>query len=337
MFMNEEELIVEAFTKLQLHTGFRWEWKNTGQEVDGTVDLYIHGGREHFTIEVKKELRDYQLAKLKELNEMYKPFMVVADRIFPTLKEKLRENQINYLDTAGNVYIKTGANIIWLDGLKQNQPNRLVTNRAFTKTGLKTVFYLLLHKDAINMPQRMLANATGVALGNIKNVLDGLEDAGFVLKINTKKLQLQNKKVLLDRWIAGYGETLKPALHLGNFRLPPNHAFQTLTNFPIVPGKTVWGGEPAADLLTNYLKPQVLTIYTTAKKNQLMLEWKLLPAADGNIRLYEKFWKDEQFDQHPYAPELLVYADLLLTGDPRCLETAEMIYDKHLKYEFGEY
>ncbi|RZM24281.1 MAG: hypothetical protein EOO88_23360 [Pedobacter sp.] len=68
-----------------------------------------------------------------------------------------------------------------------------------------------------------------------------------------------------------------------------------------------------------------------------MLEWKLLPTADGNIRLYEKFWKDEQFDSHPYAPELLVYADLLLTLDPRCLETAEMIYDKHLKYEFGEY
>jgi hypothetical protein len=124
---------------------------------------------------------------------------------------------------------------------------------------------------------------------------------------------------------------------LGNFRLPPNQAFQALTNFPIVPGKTVWGGEPAADLLTHYLKPQVLTVYTTAKKNQLMLEWKLLPTADGNIRLYEKFWKDEQFDRHPYAPELLVYADLLLTGDPRCLETAEMIYDKHLKYEFGEY
>jgi hypothetical protein len=29
-----------------------------------------------------------------------------------------------------------------------------------------------------------------------------------------------------------------------------------------------------------------------------------------------------------------VYADLLLTNDPRCLETAGMIYDKYLKNEF---
>jgi len=335
--MNEEELIVEAFTQLETRTGFRWDWQPIGHELDGMVDLYINNGKEHFIIEVKNELRDYQLAKLRELNEIYKPFMVVADRIFPTLKEKLREQHINYLDAAGNVYINTGTNTIWLDGFKHNEPEKPVTNRAFTKTGLKTVFYLMLHKEAINMPQRILAAATGVALGNIKNVIVGLEDAGFILKINAKKLQLQNKKALLDRWIAGYGETLKPALHMGNFRLPPNHPFRELHNYPIQPGKTIWGGEPAAELITNYLKPQLLTIYTTEKRNTIMLTWKLLPAPEGTIRLYEKFWKDDQLDEHPYAPELLVYADLLLTGDPRCIETAGMIYDKYLKDEFEQY
>jgi len=212
-----------------------------------------------------------------------------------------------------------------------------VTNRAFTKTGLKMVFFLMLHEDAINMPQRLLAHATGVALGNIKNVITGLEEAGYVLQTGKKRQVLQNKRALLDRWIAGYGETLKPSLHIGNYKLMPGHPLQELRNDIIKPGKTVWGGEPAGEWLTDYLRPKILTIYTLEKRNQAMVKWKLVPAEKGEIRLYEKFWNDWPTEGKQYAPELLVYADLILTGDPRCIETAEMIYKKHLKDEFGEY
>ncbi|MBC3833208.1 hypothetical protein H8K33_16990 [Undibacterium amnicola] len=30
------------------------------------------------------------------------------------------------------------------------------------------------------------------------------------------------------------------------------------------------------------------------------------------------------------VPPLLVYADLMATGDARCIETAKMIYDEHV-------
>lgn len=124
---------------------------------------------------------------------------------------------------------------------------------------------------------------------------------------------------------------------MGNFKLSAGHPFQDLDNNLIEPGRTVWGGEPAGELLTDYLNPEVFTIYTVEKKNKAMVKWKLIPAPEGAIRIYDKFWQDEFADVHPYAPELLVYADLLLTGDPRCIETARMIYDKYLKDEFGEY
>lgn len=335
--MNNEEQILGVLTKLEENAGIRWNFEHSDSDVDGTIDLYINNYKEHFTIEFKKELRDYQLPKLVDLNQTHGRLMVIAERIFPTLKEKLRKEKINYLDIAGNVYIRTDHSTIWLDGFKHEDIKKPVTNRAFTKTGLKMVFYLMLHKDSINMPQRMLANATGVALGNIKNVIVGLKEAGYVLKIGPKRLRLQNKKALLDRWIAGYGETLKPSLHIGNFKLQKGHPFQELNNELIAPGKTVWGGEPAGEWLTDYLKPKILTIYTVEKRNQAMVKWKLMPAPEGDLRVYDKFWKDEINDAHPYAPELLVYADLLLTGDPRCIETARIIYEKHLKDEFGEF
>lgn len=206
----------------------------------------------------------------------------------------MRERNIAYLDTAGNIFLAMDEIYLWIDGRTvpaETKPP--VTNRAFTKTGLKVVFHILLHKDAINQPYREIAAATGVALGNINNLLEGLRDAGFILKMDKRKMTLINKKELLARWIAGYQETLKPALHTGDFFLKPHEQPDNWKKHPIDVPDTVWGGEPAAEALTKYLKPARLTIYTTQPKNTLASHLKLIPGK-GPVAMYQKFWKDEE-------------------------------------------
>ncbi|GAC1483769.1 MAG: hypothetical protein NVS1B13_08380 [Flavisolibacter sp.] len=329
---NENQIVQTALDRLYQHTALEGRWKPRMDEIDGELDLYTRGGDLHFFVEVKKELRQYQLPAIFETAETHQPFMVVAEKIFPTLKEKLREKGIGYLDAAGNIYVNTGYQIVWLEGQKAVEFKETITNRAFTKTGLRTVFYLLLKKDAINLPYRMLAEITGVALGNIKNVLEGLKDAGFILRINDKTLKIQNKRQLLERWIAGYGETLKPALHTGTYKFWDNNKLLGWQTLPIDFKEALWGGEPAAELLTNYLVPTRLTVYTNWK-NQMIPKWTLIPHEKGNVHFYKKFWNDELVDKEKTVPPLLVYADLILTGDPRCKETAIMIYDKYLRDE----
>ena len=56
--------------------------------------------------------------------------------------------------------------MIWLDGQKNTEPEKPVTNRAFTKTGLRTVFYLLMNEQGIRIPYRTIAKQTGVAKVN---------------------------------------------------------------------------------------------------------------------------------------------------------------------------
>ena len=333
--MNEAELIYRALDRLEVQTGMQGKWKPGHQDIDGELDLYFTGNSLHTFVEIKKELRQYQLPQILEMAARYQPFMVVADRIFPTLKEALREHKIGYLDTAGNIFFRTNNNYIWIDGNKLQEEEKPVTNRAFTKTGLKTVFYLLLHADAINLPYRTLAQTTGVALGNINNIINGLKEAGFILQVDAKTLQLQNKKALLERWIAGYQETLKPALHVGNFRFFNKDKLDNWHNNETTPD-IVWGGEAAADIFTNYLYPQILTVYTQEKKAHLMTNWTLIPDEKGKLQVYDKFWKDAEWDNQKIAPPLLVYADLIITNDPRCIETAGMIYDKYLKNDFEQ-
>lgn len=159
--------------------------------------------------------------------------MIIAENIFPTLKQILRDKKIAYLDAAGNIYVHTDTNFIWIDGNKPVEEKKTVTNRAFTKTGLKTVFYLLINKDAVNMPHRKLAEATDVALGNIKNVIEGLKDAGFILQVNDTTLKLQNKKALFERWITGYRETLKPKLLLGTYKFWDKYKLHNWQKLPL--------------------------------------------------------------------------------------------------------
>lgn len=319
--------------RLAAHTGVQADWQPLQQEIDGEIHLHFNGINVNAFAEIKKELRGYQLPAIIEMAERYHPFMVIADQIFPILKETLRQKKIGYLDGAGNIYFQAEGNFIWMDGNKRLAAEKPVTNRAFTKTGLKAVFYLLANPGAINMPYRTLAEATGVALGNVKNIVEGLRDAGYIAQVNKGTLALQNKKALLDRWVTGYREILKPALHTGNYRLWDNTKLRDWQALPVQAGEGAWGGETAAEQLTNHLIPEILTFYTNEHKGLFIPRWKLVPDENGNVRLYKKFWADGDAGIQLYAPPLLVYADLMLVDDPRCREAAEMIYTKYLEHE----
>jgi hypothetical protein len=331
---QEEQIMEEAFAQLELHTGIHAEWKYQPAEIDGEADLFIEGGQFHVYIEVKREVRQYQLEQLLDQARQYQPFMIIAERIFPTIKESLRAEKIAYLDTAGNIFVNADGTYVWIDGRKTPKKAKMITNRAFTKAGLKTVFCLLANPNAINMPYRQLAQNANVALGNIQNVLDGLKDSGFILQKNKQEKLLRNKKQLLRRWIDGYRETLKPALHIGNYKFWDKDKINKWRQLPFPEhANAVWGGEGAAEEMTGYLNPAELTLYAE-NKSALVSVWTLIPDINGTVHIYEKFWQDNGQSGERLAPPVLVYADLILTDDPRCIETAEIIYNKYLKDEF---
>lgn len=329
--MNKEDKILEtAVRNLTIFTGLKAHWKAGKQPID--AELLLEGKNLTFYTAVKKELRGHYLETLQQYAKHHKPFMVVAQTIFPTLKKQLRDLGIAYLDAAGNIFYNTNNQYVWIEGNKIEQEKEEKKNRAFTKAGLKVVFQFLLNKETINQPYRQIAAMAGVAIGNIKYVLDGLAEGGFILHLDKNKTKLLNKRELLNRWIDGYGTKLKPALHRGNFRFLKEEDGKHWKKLKLDVANTVWGGEAAADLITNYLVPLKWTLYTGATQAELMKSLKLLPDPKGIVQVYEKFWNNE-LDTH-VAPELLVYADLMLTGDPRCIETAKRIFDKTLADEF---
>jgi hypothetical protein len=222
--------------------------------------------------------------------------------------------------------------MIWVDAQQPLKEKKETGNRAFTKTGLKVVFYFLLHEDEINLPYREIAKRTETALGNINYIINGLKETGFVIKLNKDQYKVINKKSLLERWLTGYAEKLKPGLHIGNFRFVKDEEFLDWKALPVRDGKTFWGGEAAGSLLTTYLKPAELTLYTTETRNELIKHYRLIPDEKGNVKTFKKFWQNGTTGN--IVPPLLAYADLMITGDRRCLETAQKIYDEFLQDQF---
>jgi hypothetical protein len=160
-----------------------------------------------------------------------------------------------------------------------------------------------------------------------------LKENGFLLKLNKNTLQLNNKKELLEKWMVAYKETLQPTLKTGQFRFANDNDFIHWRNI-LLKEETLWGGEPAGDLLTNYLRPAELTLYTKENRNELIKNYRMVPDPLGNIKIYKKFWNEELDAQTNTVPALLIYADLINTGDSRCHEVAQIIWNKQLANEF---
>jgi hypothetical protein len=306
-----------------------WEEPNI-PEIDGFLKLDYKGYAQRFNVKVKKELRNFQLNHIINLAENYYPFLVIAETLFPKIKNALIENGIAYIDLNGNMNIVTENILLKVDGKRQKHLQKEKYGRAFTKAGLKVILIFLFNENEINDTYREIAKNAGIAIGNVKLILDGLIEEGFALRKNEKELKLTNKEDLLQRWVTAYTEKLKPTLHIGNFKFANPEDFLRWKELNIDMTQTFWGGETAGNIYTDYLHPEVLTLYTIEKKTDLIKNYRLIPDPKGNVTIFEKFWKDNQ-DNTNVVPPIIAYADLLATGNRRCIETAQKIYEQHIE------
>jgi hypothetical protein len=335
--MNEQEIITLALENLQKNAQIKGKWEAFGHgEPDGQLFLDLDNQHIGYYVEIKNELRTHQLQQIIAFNQHYTPIMVVATRLFPKIKEDLRLNNIAYLEANGNIFLKNKETTLWIDTNKPIETDKKTGSRAFTKTGLKVVFQFLIEENLVSKPYRKIAAQTGTGIGNITNIITGLKQDGFLLPIAKNEYKLNNKQALLNKWMAAYDLRLKPALKVGTFRFLKEEDFLNWKNLPIYKGKTWWGGEPAGDLLTNFLRPAELTLYTTETRNDLIKNYRLIPDDKGNVKAYQKFWQYDEVNVNAslpagiIAPALLVYADLINTNDRRCAEAAKRIYDAFL-------
>jgi len=330
--MKEQDIIEQAFFYLKGELGNKLKWKQPHQQVPHAEydALFTLEGKALY-VEAKNEVRPNQVERLLHLKAHLGDVVIVANYITPTAKKLLREKQVNYLDRAGNTWFRMGPVYIHIEGLHNQPPAEDRRNRAFTKTGIKVVFQILNTPELINATYRDIVDITGVALGTVPKVIEGLKEEGFLLKKTENEWIIKDYDELLNRWQNEYLKKLKPALFVKRYRPKDQDFYINWKNLDLN-GRAQWGGEPAGDLLTRYLRPEVFTLYTNQLQQEIMKKYKWVPDPGGDIYVYKQFWKvNNELRAENCVPATLVYADLMETGDSRCIEMATMIYDRYLR------
>lgn len=327
----EKDLIDKALEKLKLliHLKIRYQFSKG----DGSIIIENGKVKKQFPIEVKNNLRTSSLPFIKDIKKRLKDPVIITNYVSDNLKEELRKEEIFYLDIAGNAYIKSGELFILIQGQKEVEVNKPKVSKAFNAVGLKIIFAILENPEMINFHYRYISNYADVSLGSVATVLNDLKEQGYILEVDKNQKKLNNRKELFERWIIEYGDNLKPKLFVDKFRFIKSEYYSDFKfKIKLNTHKTVWGGEAGADILTAYLKPEKYILYSTESKTELMKKYKLVPDKNGDIEVYKPFYPMNSYagwhamgTAHPF----LVYADLMLSNDPRNIETAKMIYEKY--------
>lgn len=306
------------------------------------IEILADGRSHRFVAEVKAADRIETLGLAKSQlrcaieggHPGFRP-LLIAPYITRGLAERCRELNLSFLDAAGNAYLEAPGLFVYAIGERPAKGTRMRGHWAATAAGVRVGFALLCRPELIGENYRELAKFSGVALGTVGGVLDDLRARGF-LQGGKRKPALRKARQFVDEWIAHYAATLRPKLHPRRFDCEPDLLlaadFEKLHAY--------WGGEVAGQRLTGYLRPERYLIYLNGPLTPLLAQGRMRVADRGNTEILDAFWPEtlvpaSDQTKERIVPPLLAYADLMITGEGRNLETAKLIYDKFLAPVLG--
>ncbi|MDO7173889.1 type IV toxin-antitoxin system AbiEi family antitoxin [Mariniflexile sp. AS56] len=332
MYRNND-FIYEATSKLEQLINIPIDIDSSRQNYDALLRIK----NEQFIVEAKSAVRTSnqglvlsQLEEMKQNNN--RPIILIAEYISKTAAEEFKNRDINYIDIAGNAYIKFNDLVIFIEGQKKAKKERTNQSRAFQEAGLKILFQLLYKPEHLQDSYRKIAEKADVSIGSVSNVMAELEDLNYLLKTSDKRV-LKNKNELIERWIVAFNAVLRPRIMRKRMRFLDNDFQQQWRNIDthINDGYVLWGGEPGAAILTENLRPEKFTLFTNLDLSEVARSLKLVPSEKGDVEILQKFWNNNS-EKKKTAPALLIYADLINSGFGRNIETAKQILENELNY-----
>lgn len=237
--------------------------------------------------------------------------------------DAFRRAGIQYLDRAGNAWIEFADVLIDVRGRPRPVAEgraRPVAGNLFSSGRAQVVFALLAWPALWDAPQRDLARAAGVSVGQANNTLKLLKQAGY-----TANGARPGQADLLDLWAAAYPTGLAHRITLAHYASDKPVQRKTLAS------ASVSGAAAVPDLVRSLTA--VLYVDELDPRLPIVNRWR----SDGtpNIAVRHRFWVPPQphtrNDDRDVAPWPLVYADLLASDDPRERTAAQASRERHLR------
>lgn len=249
---------------------------------------------------------------------------------------KLVANNIEFIDTNGNIYLNSPAAYIFIRG-KHLFQEKSVSHSEITSNSLKVIYILLKSPDILRTSSEELALAAGVTYITVNDTLKNLYKLGYLQRQRDGKYMITRYSKLLQRWKMGYAETLRQELLLGTFTPIVKSKFTVFLTSLIQKAKEnnfLIGGELGAAIATSYLIPIRAVLYVKENYQLIAEQLKLKPCPEGEIIFCKQFGSYNAYDYNqsePIIDPLLIYAELIMENNERLEETAKRIFTKYIK------
>ncbi|MEZ4698538.1 MAG: type IV toxin-antitoxin system AbiEi family antitoxin [Rhodothermales bacterium] len=317
----------------------RVNYSTAGQGDGARVTIQTASDQYTFLVEAKRQMNVALAARPSDRldDKRRHKYILITEYVGASVAEVLRSRHINFLDASGNCHIEQPPLLIHVEGRKRVSTGGSSSPvRAFTGEGLKVIFVVLLRPELVSRTYRELATLSGASHGVVQYTMNDLERLGFIVRIDRGTRRVLNPADLIDRWAIGYGEHLRPKLSMGTFRFTTDDQLRKWREIRLDESHERWGGEPAATLMTERLKPGRLTIHSNGTRSAVMKRLRVVPDVDGQVEILRAFWQPaielevENDFREALVPKVVAYADLLAGGEPRNAQVAAILREQVL-------
>lgn len=257
----------------------------------------------------------------------------------PSISQDLIDNEINFVDTVGNVFLKIKDKIyVHITGKKISKSLQSQKSKLFYQKGLQLIICILINNELVNKSIRELAGEVNISTGWTSQLFNELQVKGYLQKESKKRYRLVKRQNLFEKWLVNYSDRLRPDLFMNSYKIPPaikNNFADKIRQ--ISQGKYAFGGEYAAFELVRYFKPQKIDLFVKENQvEQLVKDLNLLPAKEeADLMMFDLF-SDQIIFKSDNAPKnivnpVFVYSELLHGDTERAHETAQLVYDNYIR------
>ncbi|MBL9086089.1 MAG: hypothetical protein JNM10_03015 [Planctomycetia bacterium] len=293
-----------------------------------TVRLHVEVKRTHLATAVARALVATLGARAPE-------WILFAPYVGRPLGEFFAEHGLNYVDLAGNCFLRAGRNIAFrVEGRTPYTPTRRA--RGVRAAGVRALFALVADPTLLEATGRAIANAAQTVHPTALGAVRRLEDLGAIACEGRRRRWLPGGlRVALERWLDEYETVLRPALLVGTYRTPdrtPAELDARVAALAATDARVRFGGTAAADRIAPHHRGETTVVHVDGDAKRILARLRAAPDPRGTLVVMGMPGPLAAVGATPDTVHpLLVYAETLHAADDRALEAARALRAKALR------
>lgn len=202
---------------------------------DITAEVEVGTTRKRIIIEAKSvgepRFLSQAILQLKSYVSIIKNIypIIVAPYISERGRQICKENNVGFIDLAGNCYLRFNNVLIEKTGKNNIKKEKKVLRKLFSPKSTR-IIRTLLQQPKKDWTLKDLSTSSNISIGQAYKVVEALESNEYIRKTKERKIELTKAGELLDAWANSYAFSKNKTYTYYSFEKNPTRLMQKISN-----------------------------------------------------------------------------------------------------------